>query len=140
MTILRTGSNRLGGFTLIEVLVTAVILFAGLGAVLKAYSLAVTALESSADVLATSAVLDGKATDLELQLFANAGQGLMGGGGRTTVDGVEYRWEAQCRQQVRSPVLTIHTALLSAGRASGGLLKALSCEWTVVSDPPRGGP
>lgn len=142
MTTLRIGNSRRGagdGFTLIEVLVTSVILFAGLGAVLKAYSLAVVALEASSDVLATSSLLGNKAADLELQMMATRGQGLSGGNGRVVVEGVEYRWEARCRQQVRSADLKIQTATLSARRALGGMSRSLECEWTVVCDPPQGG-
>ena len=60
----RTGNSA---FTLIEVLVASVILFAGLGAVLKAYSMAVIALDSAADILVSTAWLRDKASVLELQ-------------------------------------------------------------------------
>ena len=142
MTISRTGSDRRGrdaGFTLIEVLVTCVILFAGLGAVLKAYSLAVVALEASADVVAASALLGDKAAELELKLLAARGQGLPGGGGVVAVDGVDYRWEARCQLQTVSPCLKIQKALLSARRAAGGIVRTLDCEWTLVCDPSPGG-
>ena len=55
----RTGNSAksLAGITLIEVLVAVVILFAGITAVLRAYSTAVTAMEAAAESLHAGEVL-----------------------------------------------------------------------------------
>ena len=127
----RTGNNA---FTLIEVLVASVILFAGLGAVLKAYSMAVIALDSAADVLVSTAWLRDKAAVMELQ--GKDGGALMSGGGQTRLEGREYRWEVDAREQTITPNLKLQSATISITRSPSGAPHLLQAEWALFQDPP----
>jgi len=130
----RTG-NR--GFTLIEVLVASVILFAGLGAILKAYSLAVEALGAAEDTLAATDLLAGKAASLELQLGAGVDSAALPE--RLTREGVEYLCTATLVRMPVTPELTLTRAALLASRLNGTFPHALECEWVVFKahDPAR---
>lgn len=128
---LRTGNSA---FTLIEVLVASVILFAGLGAVLKAYSMAVIALDSAADILVSTAWLRDKASALEL--LGKDGSALMSGGGQTRLEGREYRWEVDARDQAITPNLKLQSAVITMTRSPSGTPHLLQAEWALFSDPP----
>lgn len=126
----RTGNNA---FTLIEVLVASVILFAGLGAVLKAYSMAVTALDSAADVLVSTAWLRDKTAVMELQ--GKDGGALMSGGGQTRLEGRDYRWEVDARDQAITPNLKLQSAVITITRSPSGTPRLLQAEWALFREP-----
>ena len=121
-------------FTLIEVLVASVILFAGLGAVLKAYSMAVAALDSAGDILVSTAWLREKVAVMELQ--GADGGGLMPGSGRVQLDGRAYQWEVDARDQAITPNLKLESALIQLTRFPAGTPHLLHAEWAVFQDPP----
>ncbi len=135
MMMSRIGSK---GFTLIEVLVASVILFAGLGAVLKAYSLAVVAMELAADKLALCQIVQEKTAEFELQA-PNAGAVLPSGEGRQRVGGFEYLWRVQAVRQVLTPQVSVLRIVLDVNRANSA--QGISCvsEWTQyqAKDPAR---
>lgn len=110
----KIGSN---GFTLIEVLVASVILFAGLGAVLKAYSLAVVAMDSAADKLAICQIIQEKAAELDVQV-ADSSNGLPAGQGREKVGGREYLWQVRTSQQALTPEVYVLKAAIEVTRGS----------------------
>lgn len=126
----RTGSD---GFTLIEVLVASVILFAGLGAVLKAYSLAVVAMESAADKLAICQVIQQKAAELDVQVLS-AATGVPGGGGCQTVGGSDYLWRVQVARQVLTPQLSVVSAAIEVARVNRSQITRGMCEWTQFQE------
>jgi hypothetical protein len=115
---------------MIEVLVASVILFMGLGAVLKAYSLAVVAMESAVDKLAVCQVLQQKAADAEF-LVAGSGKELPGGSGVQTIGGQDYPWRIQSTRHMLTPQVVVVQAgvevLTPARRGQGGMGL---CEWT----------
>lgn len=128
--------SRIGnsGFTLIEVLVASVILFAGLGAVLKAYSMAVSALDSAEDIVASSLLFHDQMAALELQAVDGAAPP-PSSSGSTLYHGVAYKWEARVRLQPVSPDLEVQSVLIRASRArGGGLPRTVECEWPVFKD------
>jgi prepilin-type N-terminal cleavage/methylation domain-containing protein len=127
----RTGNNA---FTLIEVLVASVILFAGLGAVLKAYSMAVTALDSAADVLVSTAWLRDKVAVMELQ--GKDGSALMSSGGEIRLEGRDYRWDVDAREQAITPDLKLLSAVIRITRFPSGTPHLLQAEWALFQDPP----
>jgi hypothetical protein len=125
--------RRAGGFTLIEVLVASVILFAGLGGVLKAYSMAVAALDSATDVLITSSWMHDKAVALELQVKGGAGGA--SGSGRTRLEGREYQWRVEARRQSVTPDVQLHSAVITMTRSPSGTPRILHSEWAVFQEP-----
>lgn len=127
----RTGTD---GFSLIEVLVASVILFAGLGAVLRAYSLAANALDSAQDVMASYALLEEQASVLDLQVRTVGGP-LTGGSGRVFPHGTPYIWEVTTRREGLSPSLTRETARIRVSRLAGGVPRSVDCEWAVFTEP-----
>ena len=127
----RTGNSA--AFTLIEVLVASVILFAGLGAVLKAYSMAVIALDSAADILVSTAWLRDKASVLELQ--GKDGGVLMSGGGQARLEGRDYRWDVDAREQAITPDLKLQSAVISITRSPSGTPHLLHAEWALFREP-----
>ncbi|MEI8138514.1 MAG: prepilin-type N-terminal cleavage/methylation domain-containing protein [bacterium] len=122
---LRIGNK---GFTLIEVLVAAVILFAGLGAVLKAYSLAVVAMESAADKLAIFQVMQEKTAELDFQV---SGSDITqpAGEGRQKVGNYEYLWRIQSIRQVLTPQVSILRAVIEISRVNRPQGSSCVCEW-----------
>jgi len=126
----RTGNSA---FTLIEVLVASVILFAGLGAVLKAYSMAVIALDSAADILVSTAWLRDKASVLELQ--GKDGGVLMSGGGQVQLECRDYRWKVDARDQAITPNLKLQSAVISIVRSPSGAPHLLQAEWALFREP-----
>lgn len=94
-----TGSNRPArqGLALVEVLVATVVLFAGLGAVLKAYSAAVAALDTATDALNSSEILRQKAADIELAALA-AQQDLRSESGACEPPYARYDWRVTSRR------------------------------------------
>lgn len=132
--ISRTGNE---GFSLIEVLVASVILFAGLGAVLKAYSAAAQAMDVALDTLAAVDLLREEATKVELQAVGTASPA-PGGSGQSEKWGVVYQWETQvqCRSVTRD--CSLQSAVIRVGRARGGAPHALQCEWLLFPEPPKG--
>jgi hypothetical protein len=129
----KSSLRRTSGFTLIEVLVASVILFAGLGAILRAYSMAVSALDSASDVLVTSAWLRDRAAAIELQV--KAGEGALSGGGRTRLEGREYLWEVDAREQSVTPDVKLQAAVISITRSPSGTPHFLQSEWALFRDP-----
>lgn len=129
----RTGSD---GFTLIEVLVASVILFAGLGAVLKAYSLAVVAMESAADKLAVCQVMAQKAAELDLQVSGSAGV-LPSEQGQQRIGGVAYLWRVQASRAVLTPQLSVLSTAIEVARANRPQLNYCLCEWTQFQEKER---
>lgn len=129
----RTGNNA---FTLIEVLVASVILFAGLGAALKAYSLAVVAMESAADKLAVYQVIQEKAAELDLQV-AGGGDTLLSGDGRKKVGGYEYLWQVQATRQVLTPEVSVLRAAIEVARVNRPQVDGCMCEWTQFQKKER---
>ena len=122
----RIGNN---GFTLIEVLVASVILFAGLGAVLKSFSLAVVAMESAADKLAVYQVIQEKAEELDLQV-SGGDDVLPAGGGSQMVGGFEYLWRVEATRQVLTPQVSVVSAEIEVVRANRSQIERCICEWT----------
>ncbi|MEI6168177.1 MAG: prepilin-type N-terminal cleavage/methylation domain-containing protein [bacterium] len=129
----RTGSD---GFTLIEVLVASVILFAGLGAVLKAYSLAVVAMEAAADKLAVCQVMDQKAAELDLQVSGSANV-LPSGQGQQRVGGAAYLWRVQASREMLTPQLSVLSAAIEVARANRPQLHSYLCEWAQFQEKER---
>jgi hypothetical protein len=123
---------------LIEVLVTAVILFAGLGAVLKAYSAAALALDSAEDALAVRQVMGELFSRVELQA-ADRKAPAADGGGDMRVDGRAYRWELRGRQWAMSPEVAVWETTLRARRERGGVERVLAGEWVLIRKPEPAG-
>ena len=119
---------------MIEVLVASVILFAGLGAVLKAYSSAVSALDSASDHLDSSLLLRGKMVELDVQM-ATGTRVLTGGGGQCLMGAAAYSWDIHCRQQAVTPDIALQSALIQVSRPKGFVPHSLECEWMLVRDP-----
>jgi len=122
----RTGNNA---FTLIEVLVASVILFAGLGAVLKAYSLAVVAMESASDKLAVYQVIQEKAAELDLQV-SDSSEVLPSGDGPQKVGGHDYLWRVQTARQALTPEVSVLRAAIEVSRVNRPQVDGCICEWT----------
>jgi len=129
----RTG-NR--GFTLIEVLVASVILFAGLGAVLRAYSMAVEALGIASETLAVSDLFREKAVLVELQSMASPGSGQdLSGSDRR--GGVDYAWNTHSDRQTVTPRLAFQKTTIKVVHSQGGRYPhTQECEWALFRDPP----
>lgn len=83
-----------GGFTLVEVLVAAVILAAGMVAVLRGFSLAVNALDASQERLTVSSLLENKLAELELSAWPKRELAGAPAGRWDTPSGV-FLWEAR---------------------------------------------
>ncbi len=130
--ISRTGSR---GFSLIEVLVASVILFAGLGAVLRAYSMAVEALGISDDTLASMDVLREKAVMAEL-LILGAPDSLQNQSGLDNRNGVEYAWTLEANRLTLTPRVALQTAVFQISRPRGGTPRTLACDWAIFRDAP----
>ena len=130
--ISRTGSR---GFSLIEVLVASVILFAGLGAVLRAYSMAVEALGISDDTLASMDVLREKAVMAEL-LILGAPDSLQNQSGLDNRNGVEYAWTLEANRLTLTPRVALQTAIFQISRPRGGTPRTLACDWVIFRDAP----
>lgn len=133
----RTGSRR-SGFTLIEVLVTAVILFAGLGALLKAYSAAAMALDAAEDALAARQVMGEVLSRVELQA-SDRQDAASDGGGQRVADGRAYGWELKGRQRAMSPEVAVWETTLRARRDRGGVEHVLGGEWVLIRQPEPAG-
>ncbi|MEI6564560.1 MAG: prepilin-type N-terminal cleavage/methylation domain-containing protein [bacterium] len=132
----RTGSS---GFTLIEVLVASVILFAGLGAVLKAYSLAVVAMDSAMDKLNSCQVMREKAMELEPQVTGTLGDPLTGGDGRTVIGSREYLWHIETSRLVLTHDVSLLRAAIRVNRSMTGQPYTLVCEWAQIQTPEKAG-
>lgn len=130
--ISRTGNS---GFSLIEVLVASVILFAGLGAVLKAYSMAVEALGAASETLWASELLSEKAAGVDLQAMASR-DSVQDQSGRETKAGVDYVWDIQSLRQDLTPRLAFQKTSLRVVRSRGGLPHTLEIEKALFRDPP----
>lgn len=124
-----TSRTGIKGFTLIEVLVASVILFAGLGVILKAYSLAVEALNTAEDTLAATDLLVGKAARMELQFAASEESALLLE--RVSRDGIDYLCDAGLDRSPVTPELTLAKANIQAIRSRGTVPHRLDCEWVV---------
>jgi type II secretion system protein I len=138
MTISETG-NKSGqdqGFTLIEVLVATVILFAGLAAVLGAYSSAVTALDRASDVLAASHVLQERAAELDLAAGPDR-LGLASGSGSREEGVFRYQWSVTCRQAATAAGVEISEAVIDVRRGLQGDLHSLVTQWAPVRQPGK---
>lgn len=70
MMISGTGNSRehREGFTIVEVLIATVVLAVGLGSVLTAYSLTVSALDAATDTLVEAQILSEQAAALDLSI------------------------------------------------------------------------
>lgn len=88
------------GFTLVEVLISMVILGLGLVVILQSYLAAMNAVQSSQDLLTAARFIGGKSTEMEVEAYENDGlapaviQGAFPSGGRAfnwTVDIAETR-------------------------------------------------
>lgn len=129
----RTGTK---GFTLIEVLVACVILFAGLGAILTAYSGAMMTLDATADMIACHVLLQERASVLELQAKTDEG-GLQGASGRLGVGGHEYSWTAEVRHKSVTPLIRRENAVIRVCRNMGGQPRIWECEWAFFAKPSK---
>jgi Tfp pilus assembly protein PilV len=99
----RTGSRPPRGFALIEVLVTAVIVFGGITMVLRAYSLAVASMGAADDALRANALLEEQAAELEQQAWA-ANRVLPGSASGTFgAEAAGYRWDTRVERLSGSP-------------------------------------
>lgn len=123
----RTGS---GGFTLVEVLVATVILFAGLGAVLQAYSMAVVALDAADMSLAATDLLSERATLLELTADATAG-GATALPTRSLRDGSDYLFDGTVTRTAPMPGMALDKATLGVVRVPAGIPRQLQTAWVV---------
>jgi len=123
-------TSRIGnkGFSLIEILVASVILFAGLGAVLKAYSLAVVAMESAADKLAICQVFQNKASELDL-LVSGSSDALPNGEGRQKVGDFEYLWRSEAVRQVLTPQVSVVQVVMDVVRVNRSQISSCMFEW-----------
>lgn len=116
----------------------AVILFAGLGAVLNAYSTAVVALDSAADVMTSTELLREKAMLLDLQM-RQAGGGVPGDSGHSVKQGMDYEWTITVSQQSGLYGMVLRKAAINVNRLKGGAPRMLACEWTVFPNPATQG-
>lgn len=132
----RGGRSPGNGFTLIEVLVASVILFAGVGAVLKAYSSAVSVLAAASDLLNSTLLLKEKAVEWELRAVSGM-EPLQGGGGQRMLDSVAYAWDVECRRQSLSPDAFIQNASIRVCRAGSSPPHVLECEWLFIREPSK---
>ena len=122
------------GFTLIEVLVATVILFAGLAAVLGAYSSAVTALDRSTDVLAATQILQEQAAALSLAAGPDR-RGLASGAGSCEGLSFRYEWSVTCQRILTPGGVSMTEAVITAGRANQqGGCHSLVSQWSPVEE------
>ena len=80
------------GFTLIEVLVTVVILSIGIVLVLRAFETSLVALGQARDALRAGHLIRGKMAEAEADAL-EGGRPAYGAGGRLEAPFSEYRWE-----------------------------------------------
>jgi prepilin-type N-terminal cleavage/methylation domain-containing protein len=122
------------GFTLIEVLVATVILFAGLAAVLGAYSSAVTALDRATDMLMATSLLQEKAADVELAAGLNR-LGMTSSSGSYGSGASRYSWTVTCRPLESAAGVEISEAVIDVRRAIQAGQHSLVTQWAPVRQP-----
>ena len=119
------------GFTLIEVLVATVILFAGLAAVLGAYSSAVTALDRASDVLMATHILQERAAELDLAAGPDR-RGLTAGSGLQAEGVFRYSWSVTCRPVATAAGVELSEAVIEARRDLRADRHSLVTQWAPV--------
>ena len=92
---LRTGSKRISGFTLIEVLTAVTILSIGIIGVIRAYVTLINGIEASRFTVETSYLLKEKIADVEKEAIENFGGAPGSKGGTFSGDYVSYRWQTE---------------------------------------------
>jgi prepilin-type N-terminal cleavage/methylation domain-containing protein len=133
-----TGNKRetSAGFTLIEVLVASVILFAGLAAVLGAYSSAVTALDRAGDVLAATLILQQKASEVEWMAGTNP-RGLSSAAGTSGSLPSLYDWKTDCRRLPTETGRGVTEVVIDVRRHLRTEPYSLVTRWTAFQSPER---
>ena len=129
----RTGNK---GFTLIEVLVASVILAAGLGAVLKAYSLAVVAMEAAAEKLAICQIAQQVGEELTVRI-SESRELLPSGSGRRSIGGFDYFWQVKVGRNVLTPDVSVLQAAVEVSRANHSLVQTYQYEWAQFQERKR---
>ena len=125
------------GFTLIEVLVASVILFAGLVAVLGAFGSAVTALGQAADVLAETQIIEEKACEVELEAGPDRQQ-LHSSSGSCVPPFERYTWDVTSRGVSTFEGAELAEVDISAGRALAPDRRLLVTQWAQIQPAVEG--
>jgi prepilin-type N-terminal cleavage/methylation domain-containing protein len=127
---LGTGNERepSSGFTLIEVLVATVILFAGLAAVLGAYSSAVTAMDRAAEVLVATQLLQKKAAEVEWAVRVEP-QKLNSSAGIYGTPPVRYDWGIDCQRLSLAAGGEVTEVVIDVNRQSRADHYTLTTQW-----------
>lgn len=129
----KTGNS---GFTLIEVLVASVILFAGLGAVLKAYSLAVVAMDAAAETLSICQIAQQVGGELEVQVSRSM-DALPSGEGRQIAGGSEYSWQVRTDRKILTPEVSALQVALEVAKAHHPRVHIYHYEWAQFQERKR---
>lgn len=122
-------AHRRSGFTLVEALVAAVILAAGMVAVLRAFGAAANALDAAGEVLAVSGRMEDQLAGQELEAWP-ARDAVPAGGGRwsTEAGAVDWRMRGDVRMAVTNAVLTRVVVEAVPARKSG-VPYVMATEW-----------
>ena len=120
-----TGSE---GYSLIEVLVATVVLFAGLTAVLGTFNAAVSALDAASETLASTEVLKARMAELDLHRQGTSMETLASSGTSAWL-GEDYRWQLEATQCAGYGGTVEKKVVVHACRARGGVSHALAYGW-----------
>ena len=134
-----------GGFTLIEVLITLVILSTSLVLVLRAFGTAAAALGESRDSLWASLLTKEKIAEAAMAAEDNRGAGFRSSSGRIPGGGVDFLWTLRARPLdslpartgVRNEPVVLNEILVTVRR--DGSTRERSVTTCVTSGRPRRG-
>jgi prepilin-type N-terminal cleavage/methylation domain-containing protein len=101
------GDARAAGFTLVEILVTVVVLAVGIVAVLEALQNSVTALDASRENLTAHRIIAEKLSEFEEQALSRGGLRQGSQGGRELEPHGEYLWQAAVRRVAELPEMRV---------------------------------
>lgn len=117
------------GFTLVEVLVAAVILAAGMAAVLRGLSVAVDSLDAAEEVLTVSSFLENKLAEAEIGSWPQR-EWSGGAGGRWEAPAGVFTWQCGTESLVAATNMVLTRILLQAGsRGEADASFRVGTEW-----------
>ena len=101
------------GFTLVEILVAAVIMSAGMIAILQGFSVAVNGLDAAREVMVVSDCFEDKLVGLQLSSWPKREPPMQDGGTWTTPAGL-LDWQLHSGTLLSSTNATLHSVVLEA--------------------------
>jgi len=119
--------NRQEGFTLIEVLITLLILSTNLVLVLQAYQSSLRALGTSRENMHASALLGQRVADIEKSILLNPGQVPQSAEGVFSADYANYSWSQNIQE------VTVSANGGTPSRSPGHLCEATIVIWRTGS-------